>query len=131
MLRREKSIKTALVSFVVLLAGVGVGQTPGQVPQGANIPRNMKPYFLCLLEKGEKWTPVQFADPAMQEHLAYIREEVEAGKYVVVGPVLDQGRIGGVGINKSAAIGEGQKSAKKGKKVESETNNGENQTGKV
>src|SRR6266446_6196574 len=80
MLRREKSIKTALFTFVLLLAGVAVAQTPGQVPQGANIPRNMKPYFLCLLEKGEKWTPVQFADPAMQEHLAYIREEVGAGK---------------------------------------------------
>src|SRR5258707_5497694 len=119
MLRREKSIKTALFTFVLLLAGVAVAQTPGQVPQGANIPRNMKPYFLCLLEKGEKWTPVQFADPAMQEHLAYIREEVEAGKYVVVGPVLDQGRIGGVAIMHASSIEEGQKNLNKDNVVRS------------
>src|SRR5258707_11861747 len=118
MLRREKSIKTALFTFVLLLAGVAVAQTPGQVPQGANIPRNMKPYFLCLLEKGEKWTPVQFADPAMQEHLAYIREEVEAGEYVGGGPGLDQGRVGGVGGIQAAAIGEGEKNCKKGKNGE-------------
>src|SRR5258708_9062972 len=116
MLRREKSIKTALFTFVLLLAGVAVAQTPGQVPQGANIPRNMKPYFLCLLEKGEKWTPVQFADPAMQEHLAYIREEVEAGKYVVGGPVLDQGRIGGRAEHHSGSIEKGEAKCNRCKK---------------
>src|SRR5258707_15750112 len=111
MLRREKSIKTALFTFVLLLAGVAVAQTPGQVPQGANIPKNMKQYFLCLLEKGEKWTPVQFADPAMQEHLAYIREQVEAGKFAVVGPALDQGRMSGIAIINFTSIEEARKIA--------------------
>src|SRR5260221_6272480 len=119
MLRREKAIKTALFTFVVLLAGVAGAQTPGQVPEGANIPRNMKPYFLCLLEKGEKWTPVQFADPAMQEHLAYIREEVEAGEYVVGGPGLDQGRVGGMAIINASSMEEAQKIVNKDQNVES------------
>lgn len=109
MVRIERSIKTALCTLALLLAGVAVAQTPGEFPQGANIPKNMKPYFLCLLEKGEKWTPVQFADPAMQEHLAYIREQVEAGKYVVVGPALDQGRIRGMGIISATSLEEAQK----------------------
>jgi hypothetical protein len=103
MLNSEKSIKTVLLALVLLLAGAAVAQTPGAFPQGPNIPKNMKPYFLCLLEKGEKWAPVQFADPAMQEHLAYIREQVEAGKFVVVGPALDQGRIGGMAIINAAS----------------------------
>src|SRR6266446_6250116 len=119
MLRREKSIKTALFTFVLLLAGVAVAQTPGQFPQGANIPKNMKQYFLCLLEKGEKWTPVQFADPAMQEHLAYIREQVEAGKFVVVGPALDQGRIGGMAIINATSLEEAQKIANADRMVQS------------
>src|SRR5258708_37081539 len=118
MLRREKSIKTALFTFVLLLAGVAVAQTPGQVPQGANIPRNMKPYFLCLLEKGEKWTPVQFADPAMQEHLAYIREEVEAGEDGGGGPGLGQSRVGGGANNKAAPKEEAQEDCKQGKEGE-------------
>jgi uncharacterized protein YciI len=118
MLTKEKSIKTALFTFVLLLSGAAVAQTPGEFPQGANIPKNLKPYFLCLLEKSEKWTPVQFADPAMQEHLAYIREEVEAGKYVVVGPVLDQGRIGGVAIINAASMEEAQKIVNRDKMVQ-------------
>ena len=109
MLKSEKSLKSVLLALVFLLAGAAVAQTPGEFPQGPNIPKNMKPYFLCLLEKGEKWTPVPFADPAMQEHLAFIREQVEAGKYVVVGPALDQGRIGGVAIINAASMEEAQK----------------------
>jgi uncharacterized protein YciI len=119
MVRMERLIKTALCAFVVLLAGAAVAQTPGEFPQGANIPKNMRPYFLCLLERGEKWTPVQFADPAMQEHLAYIREQVEAGKFVVVGPALDQGRIGGVAIINATSIEEAQRIANADKMVQS------------
>jgi uncharacterized protein YciI len=54
----------------------------------------------------------------MQEHLAYIREEVEAGKYVVVGPVLDQGRIGGVAIINAASMEEAQKIVNRDKMVQ-------------
>jgi uncharacterized protein YciI len=119
MLRTIKRTRNVILALVLVLGGAGVAQTPGGVPQGANIPKNMKPYFLCLLEKGEKWTPVQFADPAMQEHLAYIREQVEAGKFVVVGPVLDQGRIGGMAIINAASIEEARKIADADKMVQS------------
>jgi uncharacterized protein YciI len=119
MLKSEKSIKTVLLALVLLLAGGAVAQTPGEFPQGANIPKNMKPYFLCLLEKAEKWAPVQFADPAMQEHLAYIREQVEAGEFVVVGPALDQGRIGGMAIINAASMEEAQRIANADKMVQS------------
>jgi uncharacterized protein YciI len=112
-------MNTALLTLALWLGGAAVAQTPGEFPQGANIPKNMKPYFLCLLEKGEKWTPVQFADPAMQDHLAFIREQVEAGKFVVVGPTLDQGRIGGVAIINAATIEEAQKIVNSDKMVHS------------
>src|SRR5713226_9097801 len=91
--RTVKSIQTTLFTLVLLLAGAAVAQTPGQMPQSANIPKNMKQYFLCLLTRGDKWTPVQFADPAMQDHLAFIREQIESGKYVMAGPVVDQGAL--------------------------------------
>src|ERR1700732_6575 len=110
---------TGMFAVAIVLGGGAVGQTPGEFPQGANIPKNMRPYFLCLLEKGEKWTPVQFADPAMQEHLAYIREQVEAGKFVVVGPTLDQGRIAGMAIINAASIEEAKKIVNADKMVQS------------
>jgi uncharacterized protein YciI len=119
MRRTERSIRTVLFTLVLLLSCAGVAQTPGEFPQGANIPKNLKPYFLCLLEKGEKWTPIQFADPAIQEHLAYIREQVEAGKYVVVGPVLDEGRIRGMAIINAASIDEARKIVNADKMVQS------------
>jgi uncharacterized protein YciI len=114
-----RSIKTPLFTLVLLLAGAAVAQTPGEFPQGANVPKNMKPYFLCVLEKGEKWIPMQFADPAMQEHLAYIREQVEAGKYVVVGPALDEGRIRGMAIVNAASMEEAKRIVNGDKMVQS------------
>ena len=119
MRKREKSIRTALFALVLLLGGAAIAQTPGEFPQGANIPKNMRPYFLCLLEKGERWTPVQFADPAMQEHMAYIREQVEAEKYVVVGPVPDEGRIRGMAIINAASIEEAKKIVSGDKMIQS------------
>lgn len=119
MMKTIKAMRDGLFVLVLLLAGAAIAQTPGEFPQGTNIPKNMKPYFLCLLEKGDKWAPIQFADPAMQEHLAYIREQVDAGKYALVGPSLDQGRIGGLAIIKAATIEEAQKIVNGDKMVQS------------
>lgn len=119
MQRKYRWTTTVMFALAILLGGAAVAQRPGQFPQGANIPKNMRPYFLCLLEKGERWTPVQFADPAMQEHLAYIREQVEAGKFVVVGPALDEGRIGGMAIIDAASMEEAKKIADADKMVQS------------
>lgn len=117
--RAFKSIQTPLFAVVLLLAGAAVAQTTGQMPQSANIPKNMKQYFLCLLTKGEKWVPIQFADPAMQDHLAFIREQIEAGRFVMAGPVVDQGRIGGMAIINAASLEEASKIVNSDKMVES------------
>ena len=109
-----KNVKNVVFAFLLLITGAALAQTPAQFPQGANIPKNMRQYFLCLLERGEKWTPVQFADPMMQEHLAFIREQVEAGKFVVVGPALDQGRIGGIAIINATSLEEADKMVQSG-----------------
>jgi uncharacterized protein YciI len=107
--RIVKSIQTGLFAAVLVLAGAALAQVPGQMPQSANLPKNMKQYFLCLMNKTDNWTPIQFADPAMQEHLAYIREQVEAGKFVVVGPAVDQGRIAGIAIINASSLEEAGK----------------------
>ena len=119
MLGAIKRTKNVIVAVALMMAGAAIAQTPGEFPQGANVPKNMRPYFLCLLEKGEKWAPVQFADPAMQEHLAYIREQVEAGKFVVVGPALDEGRVRGMAIINATSMEEARKIAGADKMVQS------------
>src|SRR5258708_37986541 len=71
------------------------------------------------MEKGEKWAPVEFADPMMQEHMAYIREQVEGGKFVVVGPALDEGAVRGMAIINAISLEEAEKIAKADKMVQS------------
>lgn len=118
MTKRQNAVRLVLFGLA-LLVYTASAQTPGQFPQGANVPKNLKQYFLCLLEKGDTWVPVQFADPAMQEHLAYIREQVEAGKYVVVGPAVDEGRVAGMAIISASSLEEAKKIVNRDRMVQS------------
>ena len=67
-----------------------------------DIPRNLKPYFLCFLVKGEKWNEVEGRDALMQEQLAFLREQMEWKRYKVAGPVTDGGEIVGFSIVEAA-----------------------------
>ena len=74
-------------------------------PAGENqrikdVPRNLKPYFLGLLIKGERWndTEGEQASELMQLQLAFLRSQMESQRYLVAGPVLDEGRLAGVMI---------------------------------
>jgi uncharacterized protein YciI len=110
-------VRSYVLYFERLASWARKARVSGAGPVRAN--GQQQQYCLCLMEKGEKWTPVQFADPAMQEHLAQIPEQVEAGKYVVVGPALAEGRIGGRAITNAASIEEARKIADADKMVQS------------
>ncbi len=47
----------------------------------------------------------------MQKHLAYIRSQVEAGKFVLAGPLAEQNRIRGIAIIKADSLEEAQRVA--------------------
>ena len=55
-----------------------------------DVPKNLKPYFLGLLRRGPRWNEIEGAEAAelLPRHLAYLREQSEAGRYVMAGPVL-------------------------------------------
>jgi uncharacterized protein YciI len=63
-----------------------------------NIPRDIEPYFIAFLLKGERWNDTQGAEAAdlMPRHLAFIREQVEAGRYLLAGPITDDGPVVGI-----------------------------------
>lgn len=65
-----------------------------------DVPRNLKPYFLGFLIKGERWndTEGEQAEELMHLQLAFLRAQMEAQRYLVAGPVLDEGRIAGMMI---------------------------------
>lgn len=78
------------------------------------IPKNIKPYYLDLLVKSDKpevaGTPEENA-ARMQKHLAYIRSQVEAGKFVIVGPLTEEHRIRGIAVIQAASLEEAQRIA--------------------
>jgi uncharacterized protein YciI len=63
-----------------------------------DVPKNLKPYFLGLLRRGPRWNEIEGPEAAelLPRHLAYLREQSEAGRYKVAGPVLDESEFAGV-----------------------------------
>jgi uncharacterized protein YciI len=63
-----------------------------------DVPKNLKPYFLGLLKRGPRWNETEGAEAAelLPRHLAYLREQSEAGRYILAGPVLDESDLAGV-----------------------------------
>jgi uncharacterized protein YciI len=63
-----------------------------------DVPKNLKPYFLGLLRRGPRWNEIDGPEAAelLPRHLAYLREQSEAGRYMAAGPMLDQGEFAGV-----------------------------------
>jgi uncharacterized protein YciI len=63
-----------------------------------DVPKNLKPYFLGLLRRGPRWNETEGPEAAelLTRHLAYLREQSEAGRYIVAGPVLSESNLAGV-----------------------------------
>lgn len=74
--------------------------SPTEKPRMKNIPRDLEAYFIALLLKGERWNDTQGAEMAdlAPRHLAFIREQVEAGRYLLAGPITDDGPLVGISI---------------------------------
>jgi len=107
------------VKNICLMAALGVAgalgaQTPVENPLAPYIPKNMKPYYLDLLVKSDKpegaVTPTENAE-RMQKHLAYIRSQVEAGNFVLVGPLTEDNRIRGIAVIRAASLEQAQRIA--------------------
>jgi|SRR5579883_396506 uncharacterized protein YciI len=63
-----------------------------------DVPRNLKPYFLCLLKKGPRWNQTEGNEDLMPKYLAFLRRETEARRYIFAGPVTDDGEIIGTAV---------------------------------
>jgi uncharacterized protein len=77
-------------------------------PRTKDIPRNVEPYFIALLFKGERWNDTQGTDAAdlVPRQLAFIREQIEAGRYLLAGPITDDGALVGISIISAANAAE-------------------------
>jgi uncharacterized protein YciI len=73
-----------------------------------DVPRNAEPYFIAFLLKGDRWNDTEGgeAPELVPRQLAFIREQVEAGRYLLAGPVTDDGPLVGISIIAAATAAE-------------------------
>jgi len=107
-----KCATIAALCFSTLLAAKA--QAPAQNPLAPYLPANIKPYYLDLLmlkDKPDTALPEGERTQWMQKHLAYIRSQVEEGKFVLVGPVTQEGKLRGIAVIKADSPEEAQRVA--------------------
>ncbi len=75
-----------------------------------DIPRDVEPYFIAFIRKGERWNDTAGPDAAdlVPRQLAFIREQVEAGRYLLAGPITDDDSLVGVSIIAAKSAAEAQ-----------------------
>jgi len=109
-MRKLSIVRLAVLSFVGV-AGVCSAQRPADDSLAAYIPKNIKPYYLDILMLKDKADIAMPEAEQMHKHLAYIRSQVEAGKFALVGPLAEQDRIRGIAIIKADSLEEAQRIA--------------------
>lgn len=67
-----------------------------------DVPRNLKPYFLCFLVKAELWNQPEGAEALAAAQLAFLRAEIEAGRCKFAGPVGGGGSVVGFSLWEAA-----------------------------
>jgi uncharacterized protein YciI len=75
-------------------------------PRRPDIPRNLKPYFLCLLRRGQHWNVTQGHEDLMPQYLAWLRREMEARRMIFAGPVTDEGDLIAVAVIEAPTVQE-------------------------
>jgi uncharacterized protein YciI len=101
----RKMVLMAALGFATLL----IAQTADN-PMAPYVPKNMKPYYLSMLLLSKPIPPAEHQQDIVK-HLAYIREQAEAGKFVLVGPVTEENRLRGIAIIQAGSADEAQKIA--------------------
>jgi uncharacterized protein YciI len=106
----RKVILACTLGFSALLWA----QTPTDDPLAPYIPKNLKPYYLEMLllkDKPAAALPEGERTQLMQKHLAYIRSQVEAGKFALVGRLTEENRLRGIVVIKADSLEEAQRLA--------------------
>ena len=73
---------------------------------------NRKPYMVVFFVKGDNWSRERSKEETerlLLGHLAYLRQQVEAGKYALVGPLTDEGHVRGILFVNAATVDEARR----------------------
>lgn len=107
-------LRRIILACALACSALLVAQTPADDPLAPYIPKNLKPYYLdMLLSKDKPDTPLPEAERAqlMQKHLMFIRTQVEAGKFALVGRLTEESRLRGIAVIQAVSLDEAQRIA--------------------
>jgi uncharacterized protein YciI len=99
-------------TFVIVAACILRAQEGAQNPLAPYIPKNMKAYYLEMLLVNDH--PPSELDAIQsvtlkQKHLAYLRSQIEAGKYLIAGPLTEENHLKAIGVIQAASLQEAQR----------------------
>ncbi len=103
-----------VVVFALLACGAVAGHAPQPPAEQPDVPVNRRPYFLAFWVKGEKAAETQTAEERsalFRQHLAFIRAQIESGKFVLAGPLMDDGQMRGIAIIRAASAADAREIA--------------------
>lgn len=96
-------------ALILLVAGAAAWQTPcpaqsADLPPeiAAHVPKNLRSYFVGFVVTPS--IPRRMTNEIFVRHQAYIRKQIEAGVYHLVGPLTDGGRVRGLTILSASSI---------------------------
>lgn len=76
----------------------GRGIDPDRRRLARDLPREIEAYFLALLYKGPRWDVVEGEEDIAPRQLAFLRAQIEAGRYLLAGPITGPGDLVGLSI---------------------------------
>jgi uncharacterized protein YciI len=82
-------------------------------PPGFEIPKDMTTYYVALYVRGPRFMANDSPEhqALTRRHLSYIRRMIEEKKYVIAGPLLDEGDKQGLAIVSAASAEEAKRIA--------------------
>jgi len=111
---RNVPVVKILLLLTITSAALLAAQTPQDSLLAPYIPKNMKAYYLDLLllkDRADTALPEGERGQQMQKHLAFIRAQVEAGNFVLVGPITEENRLRGIAVIKADSLEAAQRIA--------------------
>jgi uncharacterized protein YciI len=103
--RPPRALLAALAGLALAASARAAGAQAAPAPM--DVPKDMTPYVLAFFVRPDSAARAAAPDTGLvRRHLAYMRRQIELGRYVTAGPLADRGRIEGLVVVAARTVDE-------------------------